>query len=334
MFPFSHLLVKEPVTKNPFKLVYNVVKYAIKNKHPRCRSAFTYCEDDLPSRIDFGKSKYGGPFTTEQVEDVKTFLRLLAVVSVASVSLSEAFAMSLILWKSYITTNIVYHTSVTGETPLHQCYLHGILDLTFTFSAFLLIPMYEFLFFPVFHRFLAKIDSQRKFTLGVLLLIATIVTVMGFEAVTKHNYSPESNNTSTMPNILNSTGTTALDYRWLAIPSFLESMSVALFGIGGIEFIISQAPYSMRGLIVGTAYGMLVLSGTLNIAISIPFTERLSTGVINSGFSFWYALLLLIMELLVGILLILTIKWYKKRKREDVLPNEHIFAERYYGRET
>ena len=25
-------------------------------------------------------------------------------------------------------------------------------------------------------------------------------------------------------------------------------------------------------------------------------------------------------------------KVYKKRKREDVLPNEHIFAERYYAK--
>ena len=79
------ILVKEPVTQNPFKLVYKVIQYAIKNKYPRHRSAFTYCEDDLPSRIDFGKSKYGGPFTTEQVEDVKAFLCLLTVVFVGCV---------------------------------------------------------------------------------------------------------------------------------------------------------------------------------------------------------------------------------------------------------
>ena len=77
---FNHWLMKEPVTQNPFKLVYSVIRYAIKHKHPEYRSAFTYCEDDPPSRMDFGKSKYGGPFTTEQVEDVKTFLRLLTVI--------------------------------------------------------------------------------------------------------------------------------------------------------------------------------------------------------------------------------------------------------------
>ena len=30
-------------------------------------------EDDYPSRIDLGKDKYGGLFTVEEVEDVKTF---------------------------------------------------------------------------------------------------------------------------------------------------------------------------------------------------------------------------------------------------------------------
>ena len=58
---FHNVLLKEPVTQNPFQLVYKVIRYAINNKHPICRSAFTYCEDELPSRIDFGKSKYGGP---------------------------------------------------------------------------------------------------------------------------------------------------------------------------------------------------------------------------------------------------------------------------------
>ena len=55
---------------NPYKLVYGVIQFAIKHKHPIKRRAFTYCNDERPSRIDYGKQSYGGPFTTEQVEDV------------------------------------------------------------------------------------------------------------------------------------------------------------------------------------------------------------------------------------------------------------------------
>ena len=67
----------------------------------RYRSAFTYCEDELPSRMDFGKSKYGGPFTTEQVEDVKIFLRLIAIIAVGSVTFGETFVLYTLTLRLY-----------------------------------------------------------------------------------------------------------------------------------------------------------------------------------------------------------------------------------------
>ena len=54
--------------------------YTWKHKVSEHRSAFTYWEEDIPPRIDLGKDKYGGPFTTEEVEDTKTFLRILPLL--------------------------------------------------------------------------------------------------------------------------------------------------------------------------------------------------------------------------------------------------------------
>ena len=65
---------------NPFKNIYKVFKYSWKHKVPEHRSAFTYWEEDIPRRIDLGKNKYGGPFTNEEVEDTKTFLRILPLL--------------------------------------------------------------------------------------------------------------------------------------------------------------------------------------------------------------------------------------------------------------
>ena len=65
---------------NPYKIVYNVLKYALYHKSPENRSAFTYWENKIPSRVDLGKSKYGGPFSEEDVENVKTFWRIVAVL--------------------------------------------------------------------------------------------------------------------------------------------------------------------------------------------------------------------------------------------------------------
>ena len=75
-----HWFYIEPGHQNPYKSVFNVIKFAKKHKHPLRRSAFAYCDDYLPSRIDFAKQRFGGPFTTEQVENVKTFLRIVIVL--------------------------------------------------------------------------------------------------------------------------------------------------------------------------------------------------------------------------------------------------------------
>ena len=70
-------LIMEPRTSNPFKLVASVLRYTWKTKQPQFRSAFTYQGHTKPSRINYAKQIFGGPFTTEEVEDVKTFLRIV-----------------------------------------------------------------------------------------------------------------------------------------------------------------------------------------------------------------------------------------------------------------
>lgn len=67
-------------TVNPLKLISGVLNYARKIRYPQNRSALTYWQNDYPPRIDFGKNKYGGPFSEEEVENVKTFFRLLPLL--------------------------------------------------------------------------------------------------------------------------------------------------------------------------------------------------------------------------------------------------------------
>ena len=71
---------------NPIKLIIQVLNYTRKHRYPERRSAFTYIDEDQPAQTDYGKGKFGGPFTEEEVEDVKTFLRLLPLVICLSLS--------------------------------------------------------------------------------------------------------------------------------------------------------------------------------------------------------------------------------------------------------
>lgn len=66
--------------QNPFKTITRVLCFNRKHKYPIQRSAFTYSSNRLYTRLDFAKEIFGGPFTTEQVEDTKAFFKILAVL--------------------------------------------------------------------------------------------------------------------------------------------------------------------------------------------------------------------------------------------------------------
>ena len=146
----DRIFLKEPITQNPFQLIYKVIKYAIKTKHPRCRSAFTYCEDNLPSRIDFGKHKYGGPFTTEEVEDVKTFLRLLVVIFITAAMACGILSLYSLEYQLIIThEDDSYHDALFHFDRFHDSSWITLItiEMTFYFSGTVLILLYE-LFLP------------------------------------------------------------------------------------------------------------------------------------------------------------------------------------------
>ena len=73
------IIIEPPPTVNPAKQIYNIFKYAIKHKRPLQRSAFTYGEAP-PGMLDRAKERYGGPFTTDQVEDVRSFKNILLIL--------------------------------------------------------------------------------------------------------------------------------------------------------------------------------------------------------------------------------------------------------------
>ena len=336
----SHWLVKEPIGQNPFKLVYKVIKYAIKTKHPRCRSAFTYCEDNFPSRIDFGKCKYGGPFTTEQVEDVKTFLQLLPVLLVGCTFGGEIVADNGIQW--YQLRLLL--TFPIDHFMLQDCYSEVYFTQAFYYSAVILIPLYEFALYPALYKCHLPLKLHWKFVMGVILQMAKLISLMLIQVAARYNYyiqqhvNSELNETHHVGCMFyESRGalSLSLSYKWTAIPQFLHSISMALIFISGLEFLCAQVPYSMKGLIFGTTYGFGAISTAIALLFSILFREKLfnwSTGVISCGF--WYFFQVLVVIIVISIFASIILKWYKYRKREDVLPNEQIFAEQYYTREN
>ena len=102
----------EPAGVNPYKLVYRVVKFAYQHKVPLRRSAFTYCDEESPTRLDVGKHKFGGPFTTKQVEDVKAFWGILKVlITIGPTFLLQTGIQSLL--PLFAKHNSIFYNNIT-----------------------------------------------------------------------------------------------------------------------------------------------------------------------------------------------------------------------------
>ena len=127
-------------TGKPIKMIFQVLNYARKNKCPRLRSALTYIDEEHPSRSDFGKHKFGGPFSEEEVEDVKTVFRLTPLL----VSASGAI-LSLQIYEQFDL-----HAIPTSKQTF-EC-VYNLKKTIYYASSFILIPFYRFILYPLVRK--------------------------------------------------------------------------------------------------------------------------------------------------------------------------------------
>ena len=95
--------IKLEKVSNPLLLIYRVLKYAATVKRPLERTAFSYDGRPEPSRIDLAKITHLGNFGDEEVEDVKTFLRIVVFL----ISLAGFLCIQSLVSVSYIRICIV-----------------------------------------------------------------------------------------------------------------------------------------------------------------------------------------------------------------------------------
>ena len=167
LYKFRKHLTIEPVGHNPFAIIYNVLKYALQHKCPERRSAFTYWEEDIPPRIDLGKRKYGGPFTTEEVEDVKTFLTLLLLIwSLFGFHLADnGYSVIRQLNFKFCPSQILQAGAVLTPNILQ------------TVIVMVCVPVLQFLLLPRLHRYIP--NMLHRLGIGsVLMLLQELVGIV------------------------------------------------------------------------------------------------------------------------------------------------------------
>ena len=330
---FNHWLVKEPATENPFVLIFQVLCYAVKNKHPRLRSAFTYWDDKRYHRIDLAKTKYGGPFTTEQVEDVKTFFRIVSVLMAGAFFVSLYIAVYPVFYKVMDHLHDQYqYQECYSVMCLSNCFQRVAVKYSGDFIMVVFLPLFEFVFHPLFKRY-SHISILKRVCLSLITLLLSLAACAGIEFAAQRERHQLTNDTSCALTEGGVPDSLPLDYKWMMLPYVLLSVAHFLILTSVGEFLCAQSPYSMKGLLFGLVYGFMGVFGVfgyfLTWSLQVLAEKKLSY---RYGCLFWYLILSLGLLLAVFVVFFLVFKCYRRRLRGDDEHNEQMFAVDYYSR--
>ncbi len=287
-------LILEPKSPQSLKIIYQVLKFAAKHKAPLNRSALTYWEEDIPSRMDLGKSRYGGPFTTEQVEDVKTFFKIIVIqIPLFMVSLSSR--------------ELYVHLNHQPLPSIDKC-TASLISL-FTYHPFvcamLVTLISEFIVYPLVKMEPPSILKQIGF--ACFIIVVANIGILSADVVSYFH-----------------------DIRiWIEIATSIIGGLVYLSFLTNsiLLFACAQSPYNMRGLLAGFALLLHISSlglGELFFSITVKLCDKCYNYII-------YSSVMVAITLFGFILYCLLARWYKRRVRDEEY-NAHRVVEEVYDR--
>ena len=306
---------------NPYKMVFRVLKFVRRNKRPLQRSAFTYTGDETPSRIDYAKTKYGGPFTTEEVEDVKTFLRILGLL----LCIGPIFTAE--VGTDYLFTVFGIHVG-NNYTEL-RCTESWLLLETGSLSNLVtvaVLPVYMAVLKPYRRKILHRLG------VGIAVSVIGLISMLLIDAIGhKTSGTIQCMFTVTIdppsPNL-------RLPTYLLLIPNVLSGVGLPVVSITVLEFISAQSPHRMKGLLVGIFYAIKGLYQLLGEITLVPFIlpyRHTNGSSVSCGTGYYLVVTIIAVG---GLLLyVLAASRYKYRQRGEQ-PYNQMHVEEYYEREV
>ena len=220
----------------------NVIVFAVIHKAPISQIAFTYCENEHLSRIDYGKQRYGEPYTTEQVEDIKVFLGMMKIIF----SMGPAFMLDIVVTVSS-TIHRRHQPDVMAKNSLKLILLdYGILSPIFTLVS---IPVYLFLLKPFLSRYVPNMFERTGLSIAILtvsILLYFLYDMVSYGTSDEFSSAYDNRNTSY---VLNKSLVHMPTMDIFILQHFLLSISHILFYISAWKFICCQSPQHMKGLL-------------------------------------------------------------------------------------
>ncbi len=316
----------EILSRNSLRLIHQVLLYSYHHKYPERRSAFTYWENYIPSRIDLGKKKYGGPFTYEQVEDVKCFFRLLLLMT-------SLFGFHIIGNGVSLTNYIMCNYGCPSEVQLSL--LVSIPQHITILVIAIGVPILECTkrYSP---RCLPTILNKISIGLIVSLLVLAVQTLCILIPGQKESSCNSAYGSSLVAEcyneiwevrngIINFTDPYNGNYVIYGsiIPLALLGVAYQLVFLTTMEFICAQSPTSMKGILIGIWYAISSIKYII-IYLDRQFIETTQWSI-YTGIKGLCVLLSIVLFALVS-------KNYRFRERNEIV-NEQCIVEHIYENE-
>ena len=336
-----HWFYFEPGQENPYLTVFKVIKFAKKHKYPLQRSAFTYSDNFIPSRIDLTKERYGGPFTTEQVENVKTFFRILLILFAMGPMFALEVPSSYFVFPLFGLHDLHYRKHIGKDfcDTIEGKWETGFIEtgsLMTMLSLTCLFPIYTCINFSLLYKKLNNIF--RRIQLGAAFCLLGVISLLVVDVVGHSlNGTTGLNNTQCMFQVYRTNTTAsypALNLHWSVLipPNLFLGIGPLIVIATTYEFISAQSPQSMKGLLIGVFFAIRGLFHFLNSIVILLFSFKnpwargemsIHPPVTNCGF--FYLLFTCIMGLAGLILFSITAKKYKYREREEgMFRQQHV----------
>ena len=312
----------EPVRHNPYKTVFQVIKFAWRHKYPVQYSAFSESDDKEPSRLDYAKEVYGGPFTTEQVEDVRTFLKIIVVL----LSLGPVFTLTAPAGLFY--AKFVEHVT-SPDKMNNSCNWKWIALDTGGLKylvATVFFPIYIWLLYSALRNCIPRIFT--RLWIWILILVICVGSMVVIDLVGHFLYHHRNHvgaacmitNKVTVMVYGDKASTLQLHWGVVILPTILQLVAPIMITTTTFEFITAQSPYSMKGFLVGVFFAIMGFFRFIGSLALLPFylphfwsAKENSIPIVNCGFGYLFSICTI--GTIGFILFSLVSKWYQYRER-------------------
>ena len=244
-------------------MIYRVTKYAQRNRLLLNEKAFSDCNHKVPSGFDVCLQKYGGPFSSSIVEDVKSFFSIVKILILAS-------SFFYFVHISY-NMNDIFQKHLMGNTEDSDITLNYTSSMNHMAKGLAKIPIVIMLpayiivvrplILPRLPKSLKKIGIYYIVTLIPYLVVIAVDLALQTQYKHTHCMFKKTHNYTDIPPAFGKYFQAYNLVNHAVSDVIVTAIYAALY-----KFICSQSPHSMKGFLVGTIFA---LTGFYELAVNL-----------------------------------------------------------------